>query len=221
MTVESFLDSGFFGAILGGVGTLLASRLEINSEAKKEKIRELEEFIRISIAIKQEFICTWEMFNVNIGRGIVDSRNNSEKFLKFTYKIDSEYFPIYKNNTNIIGSFQDENLIKNIISLYINASALIDSLKLYTEDYQYYLKIYRNSPDTNSQEIKNKESELIEQSDFIFSIYSYIGSLISDVDKGIENQISKEKKKLDYILKGNFFSFLFRRINNFFSKPAL
>lgn len=203
MDIGEFLNSGFFGAIIGGTGTLWAARMEIKSSQRKEKISDIEKFIRISTAVHAEFKCLWRMFHAKLGQEIESSREFPNEILNFTFKIDCDYFPIYRNNTSFLGEFHEKNSIDNIIGLYINASALIDSLRLYTEEMNSYISIlsYIEDNTKNKHIAESKRNSLLYLKKYIILLYDVINGMVEVSLYGIEKEIKYSRERLSKLMK--------------------
>lgn len=148
----STLVGALIGAWIGGKFTLTAvekthKRNIATQKANQERI--INNFLQ---AIHDEVDTLWNNYNSMAGVTIGNLKDGDA--LTIYYPIPLDIFTIYNGNSSLIGSVQDSELRKAIITTYGNARSLIESHRLnneFVQKYEYWERLYTaNPPDDKS-----------------------------------------------------------------------
>ena len=116
--------NSILSALLGGALTFVASWYVLNKEAQEKKKREAElerRFLSSIFCEIKRVYSRYESFSKKI--------EESTEYLNYEMRIEEDYFPIYNNNAAYILLIKDDELRDNIISFYVHAKGLIDTIK--------------------------------------------------------------------------------------------
>lgn len=127
----SNLLSALVGGFIAGYFSLRAVQKSIDRE--KEKMHEDDRKMEFGLlqAIHDEIDIVWESYATSTAPQL-ESLGDGKPFL-FTYPIGQDYFPVYKGNTAVISRIKDNDLRRQIVSVYTQASGLIDSFRMNNE----------------------------------------------------------------------------------------
>lgn len=150
VTAAVSLVSVIIGGIIGGSMSLVASlkateraykyRLKLQEESRKEDVKNLIQ------AIHDEIDILWDRYLWGVGNEL-EKLAEGEPFLSF-YPVTQEYFVVYNANASLIGSIDNHELRKEIVTIYTKAKALIDSYKMnnnYLQRYDYITSLFQET----------------------------------------------------------------------------
>lgn len=118
--------SGLLGAVVGGLFTLYATKVEIRSNAAKEARHEQKEMQSLLDSIALELRTLWSMHERRIGP-MLQSLKPGEPFLYY-YPLSQNYFVIYDANATRIGAIADASLRTAIVVTFNKCKKVIDGL---------------------------------------------------------------------------------------------
>lgn len=110
------------------MGTRYGANKAISSSEKTRKIENIEIKIRNFTAIKSEFEYLLERYSF-IYDSVISKTNKNEPINELTAS-KSDYFIIYKNNSDCIGDIRTKFLQENIIKTYIMANAILEEFEI-------------------------------------------------------------------------------------------
>lgn len=136
------LVSVIIGGIIGGGMSLIASlkateraykyRLKLQEQSRQEGVKNLIQ------AIHDEIDILWDRYLWGAGNEL-EKLAEGEPFLSF-YPVTQDYFIVYNANASMIGSIDNHELRKEIVTIYTKAKSLIDAYKMNNN----YLERYHN-----------------------------------------------------------------------------
>lgn len=112
------------GAIIGGLFTLLGSKLAAELQAKEKEKHQDEIEYRFIQSIYTEIDATYQRYSA-----LSNSIKKNTEILNSSMRIEEDYFTIYHNNAAYIGLIKNDELRSAIINFYIQAKGLIDSIR--------------------------------------------------------------------------------------------
>jgi hypothetical protein len=152
ITAAISLVSVIIGGIIGGSMSLVASlkateraykyRLKLQEQSRKEDVKNLIQ------ALHDEIDILWERYLWGVGNEL-EKLDEGEPLLRY-YPVTQEYFIVYKANASLIGSIENHELRKEIVTIYSKVKSLFDSYKInnnYLQRYDYLNSLF--------QQIKN------------------------------------------------------------------
>jgi hypothetical protein len=150
ITAAISLVSVVIGGIIGGSMSLIASlkateraykyRLKLQEQSRQEGVKNLIQ------AIHDEIDILWDRYLWGAGNEL-EKLAEGEPFLSF-YPVTQEYFIVYNANSSLIGSIDNHELRKEIVTIYTKAKSLIDSYKMnnnYLERYHNLTSLFQQS----------------------------------------------------------------------------
>jgi hypothetical protein len=150
ITAAISLVSVVIGGIIGGSMSLIASlkateraykyRLKLQEQSRQEGVKNLIQ------AIHDEIDILWDRYLWGAGNEL-EKLAEGEPFLSF-YPVTQEYFIVYNANASLIGSIDNHELRKEIVTIYTKAKSLIDSYKMnnnYLERYHNLTSLFQQS----------------------------------------------------------------------------
>ncbi|NVN05443.1 hypothetical protein HW509_07515 [Asaia spathodeae] len=192
----SALISGFFG---GGIISLITTYWTLKQKEKEEKKLENILVLNTLISIRSELSTVFNRYQNQIGNLLENtpSRNVPPIYIP----ISGDYFPIYRNNTNIIGKISNEQTIENLVFSYTLSSGLIDSLLFNNSLYEKFTALtaeQRRSNDKStfdklSIEIDELKIEIQDYWDKIRISHYELKRIASLAYTGITSEIDKRK----------------------------
>lgn len=123
------------GAIIGGLFTLLGSKLATDLQAKEKKKHQDEIEYRFIQSIYTEIDSVYNRY-----KELSKTIQNSKLLLEAEMLIKEDYFSIYHNNASYIGLIKNDELRDSIINFYIQAKGMIDSIRANNQLWEKYSK---------------------------------------------------------------------------------
>lgn len=123
-----YLLSALIGGALACAGSLWATKI---TQSNDRKIRELslkQSQINFLKALSNEINTLWERYMWGIGEEL--ERLADGHPFTFYYPVTQDYFTVFNNNSQFIGSLQNEELSSEIVEIYSIAKGLVDSYRL-------------------------------------------------------------------------------------------
>lgn len=122
------LASGLIGSVIGGVISLGTSLWSLHAQNKcRQKLDRINVKHSLS-AIRSELFTVYKRYSQQMGHLL--EHNSADQCPFVVFPIQEEYFPIYKNNTSVIGRIQSDKVREQVITAYILAVAMIDSVRM-------------------------------------------------------------------------------------------
>jgi hypothetical protein len=143
--------SNFFSALAGGaiagVFTLWAQLLNAKDQRRREDKAEeilIHGFLQ---AIADELESVWHRYEVEIGPHL---KNLGEDQAAVVFPVHQNYFIVFDSSASLIGRIHNIELRERIISTYVEAKGLVDSLHYYERLVEEYNAIPQSSPIADS-----------------------------------------------------------------------
>lgn len=118
------LVSALSGSLIGGMFVLIGVGIKEYLDKKRDKQKVKNIIKGISIEINT----IWDMYINRVGT-LLEELSDEEMF-GYIYPINQDYFTVYSNNADLIGSIENKNISNSIIKIYTMAKGLIDSFQL-------------------------------------------------------------------------------------------
>lgn len=167
------LASGLFGSLVGAWISVWTTKQTISEKNTSEQRAENEIIFHTLVSVRSELNAAYQRYNSNMGQ--IFSNTPPEQASAIYIPIREDYFPIYRNNTQIIGKIKREQTIENIVLCYICAAGMIDCITFNNSLYEKHEKIsYKILTSQNQIEVQ----ELLKQQELIMGdIRDYWGKL--------------------------------------------
>jgi hypothetical protein len=150
MSIElSKFISVAIGAFVGSSLTLLAAYLSHCWQVSIQNKKDDKAIKSLLQAIHDEIETLWELYMQGAGNKLEALEKN--KPLNFYYPVTQDYFTVHTSNADSIGSINDNDLRKLIVTTYSTARGLIDSYRLNNDLVQKHESAYWIFKETNSQ----------------------------------------------------------------------
>ncbi|WP_172492382.1 hypothetical protein [Gluconobacter oxydans] len=156
------LASGLFGSLIGAGISIWTTKKTISEKNASEQRAENEIIFHTLVSVRSELNAAYQRYDSETGQ--VFSNTPPQQAPAIYIPIREDYFPIYRNNTKIIGKIKREQTIENIVSCYICAAGMIDSIRFNNSLYERHEKIsYEILTSPNQLEVQKllKQQELI------------------------------------------------------------
>ena len=136
--MELFIAS-LLGALIGGflalIGVFFSHRLELSRQREQE-----QQLVRGYLqALHTELETCWNRAQVTVNPAIEDLPDN-QPFESETF-IETDFFTVYHNNSNMLGRINDDNLRKMIVATYTRYKALKETYNVNTR----YIQKWKSS----------------------------------------------------------------------------
>lgn len=118
------LVSALSGSLIGGIFVLFGVWIKEYLDKKRDKQKVKNIIKGISIEINT----IWDMYINRVGT-LLEELSDEEMF-GYIYPVNQDYFTVYSNNADLIGSIENKNISNSIIKIYTMAKGLIDSFQL-------------------------------------------------------------------------------------------
>ncbi len=143
------------GAIIGGCITGYYSNKAVKTTLKEQRQlneeKEKKETTSFLVSIRTEILTVWKQYDEVIGK-IIEKTEEGED-IPIRYTITENYFIVYENNTNLLGSIPFE-LSKSIVETYTKAKNLKEILMVNNNilnSIQYHTESALESSNLNSE----------------------------------------------------------------------
>lgn len=138
------------GAIIGGAltgfFTLRSVKVAYKNERTLQDAREKNLINGLLQAIHDEVETIYERYLETIGSNVEALPDNTP--LLMYYPVFNDFFTVYNTNSFLIGRISDNDLRKDIVTLYTSAKGLIDSFRLnndFVQKFEYIDGLYRET----------------------------------------------------------------------------
>lgn len=136
------------GAFVGGVfaiGAGFIAQRQASKEAQRDRNEERDRLEKALLAaIDTEIRAIWSHYTSDIGKDIENS--SDAKPIGNTYHVNGGYFRVYKGISGQLGLITDDKTRSDIISFYIKAEAMLDTIRQSNVLVHQY-NITQNAPD--------------------------------------------------------------------------
>jgi len=149
-TVLINLASGLVGSIIGAGISILTTKWTIIEKNNSDQKEENKSIIHSLMCIRSELNSVYMRYYNQIGNQFENTP--SQQAIAIYLPVQEEYFPVYKNNTSIIGKIENKDTIENIINCYTCAVGMIDSIRFNNSLYDNYEKTSRDILNAHSQD---------------------------------------------------------------------
>lgn len=180
---NTFDFNSLLAALIGGLISLVAVFITEYLTRKRTKSDELELTQNFLKNIKEEINTLWQLYISNMG-DILEQHNETEAF-HYIYVVNQDYFTIYNNSSQLIGSVKNKKLSSSIIKTYAKAKSLIDTYQLNNKilDKQ---EIYAS--DMNISMINGYENALKEYTPVLKRLHTDLKEEISTLNNLFESE---------------------------------
>jgi len=120
----SSLLSGFVG---GGLISLITTHWSNKHKDRSDQRVEDKVTLHTLISLRSELNALYNRYHSQAGNVLENTPAQDAPAIYFP--VEEDYFPIYRNNTFIIGKINREQTVENVVNCYILASALFDSIR--------------------------------------------------------------------------------------------
>lgn len=176
--LENIEFNSLLSALIGGFfalfGVLVNSRLSKKNTEKEDK-NKVENFID---SIHLELNTLWDLYYSSIGSKVEEYKDD-EPFMHI-YHAKQDYFIVYKNNSNYIGSIECKELRESIVRTYILCKSILDTYELNNEFIDLYTK-YNDNGDIKKRDMVR--SSLVESTASIKDIHSALKEKLNNLNK--------------------------------------
>jgi|GEM_PF-6264081 len=145
--------SGFLG---GGIFSIITTYWTLKHREKEERKVENILVSNTLISIRSELNTVFNRYQSQIGNLLENTPSANAPPIYIP--ISSDYFPIYRNNTNIIGKISSEQTIENLVYSYTLSSGLIDSFLFNNSLYEKFTALTAEQRRSDNQERFDKLS---------------------------------------------------------------
>ena len=136
--MESFIAS-LLGALIGGflalIGVYFSHRLELSRQRQQER-QMLRAFLQ---AILAELETCWNRAQVTVNP-IIENHPDNQPFESEIF-IETDFFTVYHNNSNMLGRINDDQLRQMIVATYTRYKALVETYNSNTR----YIRQWKSS----------------------------------------------------------------------------
>ena len=154
------LLSGFLGAIVGGVFTLIGAligaqkqastsfqvqRNEFNSRSEAAKLADQAVIRGVVQSISDEIEALWRQYTKEIGPHL---SSVSESEVARPFPVNQSYFVIFDASGALVGRIPSTTLRSKILDFYIGAKGMVDSLQYYARLSAYYFALGPGHPNS-------------------------------------------------------------------------
>lgn len=197
-----FLNGNFFaafiGAMIGGFFTLWGTRIAHALDQKREAREAIEQELRLLQALHDECEAVWNRYEKNLGGELMGLNVNEP--LTSIFPIYSDFFPVYKGSTALIGLIQNEEVRKGIVQVYTQGCGMIDMFTLNNaliQDWVAKVEAHKQAPTSDSaSECNNSLSILVDYTVKLKGGHEEIQKLVAEVLTVMRREIEIKKSML-------------------------
>ncbi|WP_149026773.1 hypothetical protein [Gluconobacter albidus] len=156
------LASGLFGSGIGAGISIWTTKWSIAEKNASEQRAENEVILHTLVSVRSELDAAYQRYFSQTGKMFANTPPHKAQAVYLP--VQEEYFPIYKNNTQIVGKIRNEKTIETVVSCYICAAGMIDSIRFNNSLYEKHEKIsYELMTSQNPNEIQklSKQKEIL------------------------------------------------------------